>query len=165
MKNPATPFAFFSWVRPPRVSTLFHKIFLVFWFAMTLAGIVLLAIETERTARLAQRWQNVTGDVFAVYASSAAEDHEDEETWEVKEFLADMERRTGIRAWLFDRQGREVSGYAPAPHAAYPAWMVVEMQRLMERAHRSGQTELAPLGDITLAAHAAQAPSNGAVLR
>ncbi|MDQ3812984.1 MAG: HAMP domain-containing protein, partial [Armatimonadota bacterium] len=143
----------------PRTPSLFIKIFLWFWAAMTVAGVVLLALEAARMERLAQRWRSVTGDAFAFYALSVAKDHEDKETWASREFLADLESRTGIRAWLFDEQGREVSGHARAARKAHSRWMAEQMRRLIERARNSGQTEFEPAGGITLAAHVARAAS------
>jgi len=141
------------------VDSLFIRIFLWFWAAMTVAGVVLLALEATRTERLAQRWRSVTSDAFAFYALSIAKDHEDEETWASREFLTDLASRTGIRAWLFDEQGRELSGHARAARKAHSRSMTEQMRRLIERAGRSGQTEFEPVGGITLAANVARAAS------
>ncbi len=68
----------FSFLRVPRVSGLFLKIFLGVWAAMTVAGIILLAIETERSEQSARRWRRVINESFAFYAVSVAKQHEDE---------------------------------------------------------------------------------------
>lgn len=150
-----------SWIlHPPVARSLFLKLFLSFWTAMTLAGIVLLAIESQRSERSVQRWRSVTADAFAFYASSVAKDYENNPVAQSKEFLDDLEKRTGIRAWLFDNQDQEVSGHAPATRIAHAHWMSRQMRDLMARARQSGLTEFQPVGrTITLAARVAVAPS------
>jgi two-component system sensor histidine kinase CpxA len=138
---------------------LAFKIFVAFWIAMALVGGVLLAVETTRTEKLAQRWRGVTGDAFAVYATAVAGDYENPESRMAKEFLANMEQRTRIQAWLFDTQGEEVSGYAQADRQAHPPWLRERVQQLVERARSSAQTEFDELGWVTLAARSARAPS------
>jgi len=136
--------------------SLFLKIFLWFWLAMTVAVTTLMASDTGRVEQLKQSWRRMTGEAFSVYADSAAAAHEDDEAWEAREYLADLEKRTGIRAWLLDERGREVSGYAPQKRAAH--WP--QILKLVSRARSSGQTEFKTLGDVTLAARVA-APLNG----
>jgi two-component system sensor histidine kinase CpxA len=126
---------------------------------MTLAGFGLLALETVRAERLAKRWRSVTGDVFAFYATTIAKDHEDSHTWGAKEFLTDLNTRTGIRGWLFDAQGHEVSGHAHQALQAHSSWRNKPMRQLMELSKQNQRTEFATLGQITLAAHTTQAPS------
>lgn len=126
---------------------------------MTLAGSVLLALETVRAERLTQRWQGVTSDAFAFYAITIAKDHEDSQTWGAKEFLTDLNTRTGIRAWLFDAQGREVSGHARQALQVHASWREKPMRQLMELSRQNQRTEFATLGQITLAAHTTRAPS------
>ncbi len=145
-----------SLLRRLPVHSLFLKIFLWFWLAMTVAGMALVASDSGRVQQSRQSWRRMTGEAFSVYADSAADAHEDEQAWESKEYLADLEKRTGIRAWLLDGQGREVSGYAPQKRRAH--WS--QMQQLVARARRSGQTEFEPLGNVTLAAREAT-PLNG----
>lgn len=135
--------------------SLFLKIFLCFWLAMTIAGAMLVASDTERMEQARQSWQRMTSDAFSVYADSTADAHEDEQKWEAKEYLADLEKRTGIRAWLFDEQNREVSGYAPQKRSAQARPTAQRMLQLIARARRSGQTEFEAMGDVTLAARVA----------
>jgi two-component system sensor histidine kinase CpxA len=134
---------------------LFWKIFLAFWIAMTLAGIVLLAVETTRSVRLASRWRAVTGDAFAVYAGTVAQDFDAPQGRGATEFLANMELRTRIRAWLFDTHGQEVSGYAAAEWAKLPAWLKIRISILAVKARHSKVTEFDDLNGLTLAAHVA----------
>jgi two-component system sensor histidine kinase CpxA len=148
---------------------LFSKIFLAFWLAMTLAGAILLGVEMTRSAQMAQRWRGVTGDAFAVYAASAARDYPrdipaaeleegDTKPRTLRQFLADLEERTMIRAWVFDSQNKEVSGYSPAARTKHPLWLRERMMQLVDLARQSGQTEFADLEGLTLTARAAPTP-------
>jgi two-component system sensor histidine kinase CpxA len=128
---------------------------------MTLGGAALLASEARRSAELARRWQRMSADALGVYANSAAEAHEDPQKWEARAYLADLEKRTGIRAWLFDARGAEVSGYARREREARPN-LQKSLSDIMARARTSNQTEFEPLGDITLAARASS-PLDGRV--
>jgi two-component system sensor histidine kinase CpxA len=138
---------------------LVFKIFLAFWISMTLAGTILLWVETTRTGRITERWRSVTGDAFTVYATSVAKDHEDPNTGTSREFLTDLQKRTQIRAWLYDAQGREVSGHALAQRRRHPSWLVDRMRQLVKRARTSNRTEFEELQGVTLAARAAPAES------
>jgi two-component system sensor histidine kinase CpxA len=149
-----TPKAF----APLRPSRLLLKIFLWFWGAMTIAGIALLAMETVRAERLTNRWRGVTSDAFAFYATTIAKDHEDHNTGGARGFLTDLRRRTGIRAWLFDAQDQEVSGYARAEFLRESRWLRQQMKQLRAKSRQSGATEFMPLGEITLVAHTAGSP-------
>ncbi len=136
--------------------SLFTRIFLWFWIAIMLVGGALLASESRDVKQKSARWNRMTADALGVYANSAADAHEDEEKWESKEYLADLEERTGIRAWLVDEAGREVSGYKPRERAARSPAMAARLQHLADRARLSARTEFVPFGSVTLAAHAAQ---------
>ena len=145
--------------RPSR-HRLFAKIFVAFWVAMTVAGVVLLALETERVGQLQRRARIINGDAVAFYAVSLAKDHEDKQTWEAREFLQDLRSRTGIRGWLFDAQNREVSGHDPAELRRLRAQTPASVWRqLRERARIGAGTHFEPLGGVTLAAHAARGQS------
>jgi two-component system sensor histidine kinase CpxA len=146
---------------PLRPSRLLLKIFLWFWAAMTIAGIALLAMETMRADRLTKRWRGVTSDAFAFYAITIAKDHEDHSDWGARSFLTDLRRRTGIRAWLFDENDQEVSGYARPEFNRESRWLRLQMKQLREKSRQSENTAFMPLGEITLAAHTASSP-NGA---
>lgn len=149
-------------LRPFRPSRhrLFAKIFVAFWVAMTVAGVVLLALETERAGQLQRRARIINGDAVAFYAVSLAKDHEDKKTWEAREFLQDLRSRTGIRGWLFDAQNREVSGHDPAELRRLRAQTGASVWRkLSARARIGAGTQFEPLGGVTLAAHAARRQS------
>ncbi|MBW3637559.1 MAG: HAMP domain-containing protein [Armatimonadetes bacterium] len=133
--------------------SLFTRIFLWFWVAIMLVGMALLVSESSSVEQKRARWQRMTADAFGVYANSAAEAHEDDQKWETREYLADLEQQTGIRAWLFDQRGREVSGYKASKRSAD---MARRIRLLAHRARQSQTTEFEPLGSVTLAAHAAQ---------
>lgn len=143
-------------LRAPRA--LAFKIFGAFWIAMTLAGVFLLALETTRTERLISRARAVNGDAVAFYAVSIAKDHEDEQSWEARDFLRDLQTRTGIRAWLFDAQGHELSGYDPKGLRQLQS-QTSAFKRLRESAESKRSTVVEPFSEFTLAAHTATAPS------
>lgn len=145
--------------RPSR-HRLFAKIFVAFWVAMTVAGVVLLALETERVRQLQRRARIINGDAVAFYAVSLAKDHEDKHTWEAREFLQDLRSRTGIRGWLFDAQNREVSGHDPAELRRLRSQTGASVWReLRARAQIGAGTHFEPLSGVTLAAHAARGQS------
>ena len=148
-----------KWLPFLQPSRLLLKIFLWFWAAMTVSGVVLLALETVRAERLTKRWRGVTSDAFAFYANTIAKDHEGQQDWAAREFLTNLHKRTGIRAWLFDERTREVSAYAPQVWRAQSQWMRAQLRDLMEKSRQSDTTEFQPLGELTLAAHTAVAPS------
>lgn len=141
---------------------LFWKIFGAFWLAITVAGAALLAVENTRAIRLAKRWRGVTGDALAVYAATAAQSYQNPHPENVRQFLANVEKRTSIRAWLFDARGREVSRYAPTERNKLPLWMRRRMLQLVLQAARSDETEFADLEGITLAARSSRT-ANGRV--
>ncbi len=140
--------------------SLFTRIFLWFWLAIMLVGGALVASESRDIRQTRARWNRVTADAFGVYAFSAADAHEDDQQWESREYLADLEQRTGVRAWLIDQTGREVSGYKPRARAAHSPAVAARLQRLADRARLSQRTEFEPLGNVILAARAAP-PING----
>jgi two-component system sensor histidine kinase CpxA len=148
------------------MNSLFFKIFIWFWLAMTLAGVILLALEAERARRLTERWRNLTGDAFATYAvtsaraleaerRSDAENHRSRKDRQLGAYLQELEQRTQIEADLLDEQGRLLAGAT----WAQPEWMRRRMQRLAQRARRSGKTEFDLGEDDTLLARVAAAPS------
>lgn len=139
-------------VRLP-LHSLFLKLFLWFWVAIMLVGVTLIVSGANSAEQTRARWERMTSDAFSVYADSAADAHEDDKKWETKEYLADLEKNTGIRAWLFDEKAREVSGYKVRERSARSADISRRIRQLADRARQSGRTEFEPLGAVTLAAH------------
>lgn len=135
--------------------SLFTKIFLCFWLTMMVAGAVLMVSETGRVQKTKETWRRMTADAFGVYATSAAEALADEPAGEARAYLADLEKRTGIRAWLFDERGREVTGYAPHKSAARGIRFSRQIQSLVARARGSRKTEFEALSTGTMAARLA----------
>lgn len=140
-------------------SSLFLKIFLGFWAAMTVAGIVLLALETVRTDRLTQRWLNATSDIFAFYALSAAKDYEERKARASLNFLSDLHQRTGIRSLLLDSRGFKIAGHTASGPSLQFHWNSEVVRDLEERSRQSRTTQFKALGEATLAAHTVQTPS------
>ena len=130
--------------------SLFLKIFLWFWLAMTLVGATLL-ITTEITrpdVRL-PRWREFTGETITYFAERSAYVLEEEGREALDDYLEEIERNSQIRATVFDSQGNEVSGN-PAPRGA---------DELVARARGSTQVEYQPRGrGSMLVARNAQAP-------
>jgi two-component system sensor histidine kinase CpxA len=138
-----------------KLHSLFFKLFLGFWVATTLVALSLLLLETNRSDQLAKRWHRMTADAFTVYADSAADAHVDEAQWESKAYLSDLEKRTGIRAWLFDGQNKEGLGISrPNARAAHSTGKAQRIRVLITRARATPTTEFDPHGNVTLAAHA-----------
>jgi two-component system sensor histidine kinase CpxA len=101
----------------------------------------------------------VTGDALEVYATAAAQHQEDPHNSSSAQFLEDLNRRTGIRAYLFDEEGHEISGYAAATRRDYPLWLRNRLDQLVIEARRNGQAEFDFIGP-TLVAQSARAPSH-----
>lgn len=161
MKRPRSAAASFALSRV--ANSLFVKIFLWFWLAMTLVGIVLLAMEASRTQELSRRWRSVTADAFAAYAITSTDALEKAPPGKggqkLEEFLKDLEARARIRARLLDEKDQEVSATGRAVPLAQPPWLAARMRGLANRARRSNQTEFEPQGNTTLVARLAASPS------
>ncbi|MBW3636154.1 MAG: HAMP domain-containing protein [Armatimonadetes bacterium] len=148
---------------PRLANSLFVRIFLWFWGAMTLTGIVLLAMEASRTQELSRRWRSVTADAFAAYAITSTQAlekaHQGKSGQKLEEFLKELEDRARIRARLLDEKDREISATGRAVPLSQPEWLAARIRGLTAQARRSGKTEFAPQGSTTLVARLAVAPS------
>jgi signal transduction histidine kinase len=123
--------------------TLFLKIFLWFWLAMALVGLALvISTATMQSEPVVERWRAVTGDALAIYAQTAGEILEREGVGALAAHLERVERQTRMRGFVFDGQGREVSGRAAPPGAT----------ELATRARRRGKSEFEFSSGTTLAA-------------
>jgi two-component system sensor histidine kinase CpxA len=130
--------------------SLFLKIFLWFWLAMTLVGAALL-ITTEITrpdVRL-PRWREFTGDTISYYAERSAAVLEEGGREALDSYLEEIEQTSQIRATVFDSQGNQVSGHS-APRGA---------DELIARAQGSTEVQYQPRGrGSMLVARNAEAP-------
>ena len=130
--------------------SLFLKIFLWFWLAMTLVGATLV-ITTEITrpdVRL-PRWREFTGDTISYYAERSADELKEGGREALDRYLEEIEETSQIRATVFDSQGNQVSGH-PAPRGA---------DQLVARAQGSTEVQYQPRGrGSMLVARNAQAP-------
>jgi two-component system sensor histidine kinase CpxA len=129
--------------------SLFLKIFLWFWLAMTLVGIVfVISVATTGPEPAFTRRRYVTDEVLAVYAQTAVEIFEREGRAALVAYFQRLEQTAPIRSLLFDQQDQEVSGRAVIPAA----------RELAARVRQTGQSESQFAGMTTLAAHRVVAP-------
>jgi two-component system, OmpR family, sensor histidine kinase CpxA len=131
------------------VRSLFLKIFLWFWLAMAAVGAVLVMAIFYVSSGEIEEWREVAAENLAVYAPSAVETFEEEGQRALARYLATLDRRSGLRTGLFDRQGEEVSGRRPAPMAS----------RLARSALLSGKGESLVTGRLALVAYPIESAS------
>lgn len=143
-------------------SSLFVKIFLWFWLAMTLVGLVLLSQETSRSRQLSKRWTGVTSDAFAIYTQSSIDALETDGGSSLDDYLEDLERRTSIRAYLLDEEAMDTARAGRTLQKGESAWMRSQVRPLARRVAKGALIEYLPLGTVTLAARPGRA-SNGRV--
>lgn len=119
-----------------RMRSLFLKVFLWFWLAMVLiVGALVVTSYLTRSERGPRPPQFVAG-VMWVYTQSAVASYERGGAEALTEFLNHAERDAGIRARLFDAEGRELSGRAAAAEEQEVAAEAVRTARPATR--RSG---------------------------
>ena len=127
-------------------TSLFLKIFLWFWLAMTLVGgALVLSSELTRDEVPIPRWR---GTAVSFYAERSVELLQEGGRDALDDYLQRLERTSRIRASVFDSRGQEVSGQTPPPGAV----------ELVTRARRSGAVELQRAGGSMLAARSGVAP-------
>jgi signal transduction histidine kinase len=130
--------------------SLFLKIFLWFWLAMTLVGatLVLTTELTQPEVRL-PRWREFTGDTISYFAERSADILEQGGREALDEYLEEIEETSQIQATVFNARGNEVSGH-PAPRGA---------GELVARAQGNTEVQYQPRGrGSMLVARNAQAP-------
>jgi two-component system, OmpR family, sensor histidine kinase CpxA len=128
---------------------LFLKIFLGFWLAMLIGGsLVILMLFISGAEPLVARWNAIAGAAMAYYAQTAAETYEREGSAGLRSLLDRMQQENDIRAYLFDADGRELSG-RDAPE---------RVKELARRAVASGRYERAFARNRTLAAQTVAGP-------
>jgi two-component system sensor histidine kinase CpxA len=129
--------------------SLFLKIFLWFWLAMMLmaATIIVSALTTQSGPVMAQ-WRQASGRALALYGQTATEIFHRDGQPALLAYFERLDQSAGIRAFLFNERGEEVSGRA-APSDA-PA--------LAACAKESGQTEVKFLRRTPLVAQSVLAP-------
>jgi two-component system, OmpR family, sensor histidine kinase CpxA len=128
---------------------LFLKIFLGFWLAMFIGGsLVFFILFISGSEPLVARWNAIAGAAMAYYAQAAAETYEREGSAGLRSLLDRMEKENDIRAYLFDADGRELSG-RDVPE---------RVKELARRANSSGRYERAFARNRTLAAQTVVGP-------
>src|SRR5512136_1427929 len=125
--------------------SLFVKIFLWFWLATTLSGLMLflisLATQTgppvEQRRRAVEQVRHLAGQTMALYGATAARLLEGGGGTVLDEYTADLERISGLRVVLFLRGNETIFERGASPEA----------RRLAERAASNGKTEIADAGE------------------
>jgi len=90
------------------MKSLFLKIFLSFWLAqalfLVLALLVMLALRPQRNSTWEALRSTALGDAIAAYEQGG--------TPQARNYLEDLQDAHHVRAYVFDDQGREISGRA-----------------------------------------------------
>lgn len=129
--------------------SLFLKIFLWFWLAIGLVGLVLvITVAVTQSRPDAERWRFMTGSAMGIYAETAAEVYERDGRPGLILYLERVERATRIRAVMYDERGEEMSG-RPSPSGT---------REVAERARNSNDVEFQFLVGTTLIARRTIAP-------
>ncbi len=129
-------------------NSLFLKIFLWFWLAMTgVAGALVISGEMTRSSLQIPPFREFTRNAMS-FARRSTQVLERGGLPALEEYLEQLERSSRIRVVVFDSQGREVSGRTAPPGAGV----------LATRALRSSRLEVQPDGRMLLVAQSAVAP-------
>lgn len=130
--------------------SLFLKIFLWFWLAMTLVGAALvITTEITRPDVFLTHWSDFTGSTMSHYAERSAVVLAEGGREDLDRYLEEIEQTSQIRVTVFDSQGNQVSG-PPAPRGA---------DELVARAQESTEVQYQPRGrGSMLVARNAEAP-------
>lgn len=98
--------------------SLFWKIFGWFWGAMLLIGLTLyLLVLTTRPDPLPQPWRETAGTALYEYARTALEQWRMGGRSQLAAYLLNAGRRSQSFFWLYDAEGRELSGNPLPPFA------------------------------------------------
>ncbi len=129
-------------------NSLFLKIFLWFWLAMTVvAGALVISGEMTRFSPQIPPFREFTRNATS-FARRSTQVLERGGLPALEEYLEQLERSSRIRVVVFDPRGREISGRTAPPGA----------EALAARALRSSQVEVQPEGRTLLVAQSARAP-------
>lgn len=143
--------------------SLFVRIFLWFWVATTLSGLVLfligLATQTgppaEIRRRAVEQWRQLAGETLALYGETALTLRAERGRTAFAEYTARLEQTSGIRVVLFRRGEEAIFEREASPDA----------RRLAERAAASGRAEVRDAGDaLWLAARILETPGEPSVV-
>jgi len=100
--------------------TLYFKIFLWFWLAMALVGVAfVVSTVTLQNSEADSRWRSFVASGLSLSGQSAVDAYQARGQQGLVDFFERLERRNDIRAYLYDRDLRELSGrQAPMAGAA-----------------------------------------------
>jgi len=91
--------------------SLYFKIFMWFWLAMALVGtVVVISTVTLQNSEANLRFRSFVASGLTLSAQSAIEVYEERGRDGLATFLDRMEERNRLTAFLFDAEGRELSG-------------------------------------------------------
>ena len=125
--------------------SLFVKIFLWFWLATTLSGLMLFLISlttqtgpaVEQRRRAVEQVRHLAGQTLALYGATAARLLEGDGRTALDEYTTDLERTSGLRVVLLRRGHETLFERGTSPEA----------RRLAERAATTGRTEMEDAGE------------------
>ncbi len=114
------------------MQSLFSKIFLWFWSAITLVVLALVvATATTQSDPVEARWRYMTGTAVRIYAQTAVEMYERDGTDAMVVYLRRVEQTAQMRTAMFDERGGEMWGRGTS----------VEARRLAGVAHSRREDE------------------------
>ena len=129
-------------------SSLFLKIFLWFWLAMTVVGgSLVISGEMTRSRPQVPPFRDFTRETMS-FARRGTRVLERDGLPALENYLEQLERSSRIRVVVFDSQGQEIAGRAAPPGAS----------ALAARALGSSRVEVQPDGRMLLVAQSAVAP-------
>ncbi len=94
--------------------SLFFKIFVWFWLAMTAVGMALV-VSTETTSNERDLRRFMIGRPITMYAHTAARIYEHEGATALSDYLTSVNKVARVGVFMFDEQGKELLGRAPPP--------------------------------------------------
>ena len=119
--------------------SLYFKIFTWFWLAMALVGTAfVISTVTLQNREAEQRQRAFIASALTLNAQTAIEAYEEGGAGSLNDYLARLDRRSGLRAFLFDESSRPLSArQAPATAAALVADAIASDELAVEEFENS----------------------------
>ncbi len=114
--------------------SIFWKIFLSFWLVQALFIAMALVLALRPSKPVVAGWRTMTGGALAYYGQNAVTMLERGGARQLRDYFQQVEQRGGIRFYLFDARGQEVSGQT-APDAARGLAAAVRGRQAAEISH------------------------------
>lgn len=119
--------------------SLFLKIFLWFWLAMALIGLILVGITfTTHAQPIIPSQPALISDALAGYSKGAVTTLEEKDKRALAAYLRQIERKTRVRLYLFDERLTELSGRATSRSNK----IATEVKTLARQAVQSRETQV-----------------------